>query len=253
MTPAGAVPLISGVLSFAGESGSVSVSVGEPGVTVIAPAARPDDGWFSADTAAALTTCSVWRPAALTSASVVGARSTLKVKRMRQIEPFVGRTTLPVMGLKLTSPVAASISLTANCVPAHAVPASPVAVALIENTPGSAPVSSGHPMKFVLRHDGTSVTPGLPSHGRCRPPGRSWQSPRRGCWRSRRRPRRARRSRRCLRARGTRPRATGLSKRRPPPAARARSTRRGVRARRNGPRSIAEWRGRRACESPSPV
>src|SRR5688500_7187947 len=39
-TSAGAVPLISGALSFAGESGSVSVSVGGPGVTVVAPEPR---------------------------------------------------------------------------------------------------------------------------------------------------------------------------------------------------------------------
>ena len=93
-------------------------------------------------------------------AGLVGAFNTLKVKSIRQMEFMVagGVSTIgPPAGVKVTWPVAGSMIEMLKIWPAHAVPASPTAVGLSWNTPGSAEAGgqSPAPTKLVVPQEGT--------------------------------------------------------------------------------------------------
>jgi hypothetical protein len=126
----------------------------------------PDPGWLVVVLIPeANPICEVCRPGAGCE-SLVGAFTTLKVKSILHTSrppgvPGGWRTTgvAGANGTNATFPVVASTTVTVKVVPAQAVPASPTAVGLSWNTPGSADAAgqSPGPVANGVPHEGTRV------------------------------------------------------------------------------------------------
>ena len=133
--------------------------VGDALVTVVASEPKPlpgCDNWSVPETFASCSVCTPAAPVASTS----GAPITSTVKLIVQVCP--GVRAIDALGLKVTSPVAPSVSATVNVYAAHA-PA-PVAAASTWNTPVS---GVEHETPLIAPQDGMSFmllsVRGLPS------------------------------------------------------------------------------------------